>query len=169
MKNSFLLLVLSVLLTNCVAIRHTEFHRTEPFNPQASFKIVAADSNDPTLSMLELQMIQQGFKVISDNQMRAFVPSGMVMVSSMDTTYSYSSTRPVNFQLFKDQPADYVIRYSSSFNGLGRGFLRFNASVVNVRTGQVEFTYSFHQGYLGWFKKKARLVLRDFAKKMNNR
>jgi hypothetical protein len=169
MKNSFFLLALgTLLLTSCVAIRRTEFSRTERFNPQSTFKVVNGDSSDPALGLIEHKLNAHGFRVISDNIFRAPVLAGSTMVTTFDTTYNYQQYRLENFELFSGKPADYVIRYNRVIGFHSQKFHQFNASVINVQTGEVEFTYTFRQGS-GLFQKSNRRILGDFARKMKNR
>lgn len=132
------------------------------------FKIVSLNTSDQVLITLEQELLAQGFKVIADNYLRTqSAPAGNVTITTNDTTYNTMQYRPMGVEIFKDKPADYVIRYEMAWRIKGNSFTYFNASVVNTGTGAVEFTYNFQEGFNSTeTRKDMRFVLRDFATKM---
>ena len=170
-RNTFILLFLlfGLFFTGCYPVAQSiDAFRAPSFRADASFKVVSLNTNDQVLIALEQQLLAQGFKVIADNYLRTqSAPAGNVTITTNDTTYNTMQYRPAGVEIFKDKPADYVVRYDMAWRLAGSFFEYFNASVINTTTGAVEFTYNFRQGSnTGDLAKNMRFVLHDFVAKM---
>ncbi len=172
-RNVFVLsfLLFGMFFTGCYPVAQSiDAFRAPSFRTDASFKVVSLNTNDQVLIALEQQLLAQGFKVIADNYLRTqSAPAGNVTITTNDTTYNTMQYRPAGIEIFKDKPADYVVRYDMAWRYAGTFFDYFNASVVNTATGAVEFTYNFKQGSNSTEpQKNMRFVLHDFVAKMRS-
>ena len=162
-------LLTAVLFWGCAPVtQRIDAFRSPAFRTDASFKVVSLNTNDQVLINLEQQLLAQGFRVIADNYLRTeSAPVSSVTITTRDTSYNTMQYGPQGVEIFKDKPADYVVRYEMAWRIKGNSFTHFNASVVNTETGAVEFTYNFREGVNSTeTRKDMRFVLRDFVTKM---
>ncbi len=118
------------------------FYKTSGFKPDASFKIIAVNTDDILLGRLENHLLRQGFNLISDNYIRGAIPAGSTTVSTRDTTYRVPNQEIMAVRFTDDKPADYVIKYQ--YKGFWGNRIRYlNINVVNTQTGKTEASFSF--------------------------
>ncbi len=171
MKNKWLVLsalVLSAGLSSCISASETVFTKPGAIDKKASYKVTAVNTEDIVLGKLETYLLEQGFKLILDNEIRTRQVSDYVTVSTLDTTFQNPRYQWVKLELFDAKPSDFVVRFQyverPSLTRLV--FSDFNASVIDIQTGMPVATYSFRQSRTGIGKKRAEKVLRDFAKRL---
>lgn len=172
-RNVFVLpfLFTGLFFSGCYPVAQSiDAFRAPSFRSDASFKVVSLNTNDQVLIALEQQLLAQGFKVIADNYLRTqSAPAGNVTITTNDTTYSTMQYRAAGVEIFKEKPADYIVRYDMAWRYAGTFFDYFNASIVNSATGAVEFSYNFKQGVNTTEpQKNVRFVLHDFVSKMRS-
>lgn len=125
-----------------VASTAHSFYKAPGFKPDASFKVIAANTDDILLGRMENQLLKRGFNLISDNYIRGAIPAGSTVVSTSDTTYQVPRNEILAIRFTEDKPSDYVIKYQyqSAYNNR-INFLNIN--VVNTKTGKTEVSFSF--------------------------
>ncbi len=138
-------------LSGCyVASTAHVFYKAPGFRPDATFKIIAANTDDILLGRMENRLLQMGFNLVSDNYIRGAVPAGTTVVTHSDTTYQVANHQMMAVRFADDQPTDYVIKYQ--YKTTLRNRINFlNINIVNTKTGKTEVAFSFperaRQGY----------------------
>ncbi|MFM9949326.1 MAG: hypothetical protein ACKV1O_15420 [Saprospiraceae bacterium] len=140
---SFLIIVAIGSFSGCfVASTAHSFFKAPGFKSDATFKIIAVNTDDVLLGRLENHLLKEGFSLISDNYIRGAIPAGSTTVNTRDTTYQVPNHEMMAIRFTDDKPADYVIKYQySSIFGNRINFLNIN--VVNVKSGKTEVSFSF--------------------------
>ncbi|MBK8557966.1 MAG: hypothetical protein IPL65_20465 [Lewinellaceae bacterium] len=152
------------MLVGCYTVEQaTDTYQSQAFRPDARFKIITPTTNDGVLGILENQLLSAGFQIISDNTIRFNATSGVVTVATADTTVTKSMVEPASITLFKPAEADYIIRYDAQTLYNSQWIDNFSASVINVQTGAIEFSYNFRRGNNGTTTGDVRLVMKQFA------
>lgn len=163
------ILALSAGLTSCISSSETVFSKPWGIDKQASYKVTAVNTEDIVLGKLESYLQEQGFRLISNHQIRTPQISDYVTIATHDTTFQNPRYNWVSLELFDYQPSDYIIKYQyQAKNSITRLVLTdFNASVVDVKTGTPIATYSFRQSRMGIGKKRGEKVLKDLVRRMS--
>ena len=140
---SFLIFVVIGSFSGCfVASTAHSFFKAPGFKSDATFKIIAVNTDDVLLGRLENHLLKQGFSLISDNYIRGAIPAGSTTVSTRDTTYQVPNHEMMAVRFTDDKPADYVIKYQYS-RIFGNRINFLNINVVNVKNGKTEVSFSF--------------------------
>lgn len=140
---SFLIFVAIVSFSGCfVASTAHSFFKAPGFKTDATFKIIAVNTDDVLLGRLENHLLKEGFSLISDNYIRGAIPAGSTTVSTSDTTYQVPNHEMMVVRFTDDKPADYVIKYQYRVT-FGNRINFLNINVVNTKTGKTEVSFSF--------------------------
>lgn len=134
-----------IAFTGCYVTSHEHsFFKTPEFQPSATFKIIAVNTDDLMLGRLESHLLRNGFNLVSDNYLRGAIPTGRTTIATGDTTYQIPNHEMVAVRYVEHRPADYVIRYQYQLAQAYR-LSMLNITVVNTATSKTEATFSFPQ------------------------
>jgi hypothetical protein len=134
-----------IAISGCFVVSHEHsFYKTPAFKPDATFKIIAVNTDDILLGRLESHLLRNGFTLVSDNYLRGALPAGRTTIATGDTTYQIPNHEMVALRYVEERPADYVIRYQYQL-GVGYRLTMLNITVVNTATSATEASFAFPQ------------------------
>lgn len=127
-----------------------------------SVKIVHSNTEDRLVTLIEQAMMRSGWKVIANNRVSAFLPTGSpVSIQVLDTFYSIPQSGLIVQELFQAKQSDCILRYT--YHNLWRERMaNFNASLIQTSTGEVLSTFDFKQK-IGIGSKQTKAVLDKMA------
>lgn len=166
MIKPILFLALSLLFTACIPFPHYDFVKTPEFRPNGSIKVVSLyNNNDLIAAKMEHQLLKTGFTIINDHQIRANTPVEAVPVEQNDSVVLSTKYQMVKMNLFPERSADYLLKldHEPAISFTKRTFSELNANLIDPNSGKTVAFLTFNQHPLGFFKRGANKVMRQFA------
>ena len=147
-KHLFIACLASLLIVSCIGYQNASFYRSPGFNPNATFKVITLNSNDPVAGRLEHYLLTNNFRVISDNSFR--LPGSTAFPNPTMPFDSIYNPNPlvVNIPYMEEKPSDYIIRYqfdNPPTNASDKARASLNITVVNTSTGETEVSFLHEQ------------------------
>ncbi len=147
-KHLFIACLVCLLAAACIGYQNASFYRSPGFNPNATFKVITLNSNDPVAGRLEHYLLTNNFRVISDNSFR--LPGSTVFPNPTMPFDSIYNPNPlvVNIPYMEEKPSDYIIRYqfdNPPTNADDKARASLNITVVNTQTGETEVSFLHEQ------------------------
>ena len=131
-------------MNGCFGIARQDFYVKEKVVKGKSIKVVHANPNDILQGNIEQALIKEGWNLIGHhvifNQIPAPLPS---VVMEMDTIHTAAIHNYVAQPLFEERRADYILRYQYRTGASQDRLWRFNAKIVDIRSGEIINSYTF--------------------------
>lgn len=167
----FTLVLMLGTLPGCIAVPRESYTVSPQFDRSATLKVVNIETTDIVYGQLEHYLLDAGFQLVSDNQLRGTLPAGQAVISTIDTTFSVINQQAALLSLFPGESADYVLRYQYALGGSFSklAFTQLNITVVDRETARPVASYHFRQAPLGWGKQRAEKTLTNFARQLSGK
>lgn len=157
------LLLLSIFLLEESCISNPKYDSESISNARVtSVKVVHSNTEDRMVTLIEQAMMRREWKVIANNRVSTFLPTGApVSIQVSDTVFSIPQSGLIAQELFQEKQSDCILRYTYQ-NFWRERVANFNASLIQTATGEVLSTFDFKQK-MGIGSKPIKAVLDKMA------